>query len=287
MIREGDKLEVFEFFVEDQTLPKFQKKRRGKQDKFESDESEDSDVGPNRWGTGTARFVLNSVPTTTVGFTTTGTVATNVQVVPYYGEVKLEPIKEEKRWWQFWKAQPPAAPAPPPPEPEPMSVVEFFTHLKNNQEELKVVEARAKGYEKAIANALAARQNALVEKLQAGLNAYAMETQLVAIGLTKFLTEETVVKFAKQSKKGLRLDWVRNFGRTIPESIVAKMARANELGVFDNYAVLHYDPHAKAFMETEAEKAARRDPILFGLMRGRRVLYVVGDLTGEAAHPYR
>ena len=279
MIRD-DKLEVFEFFQEDRSLPKFQKpgKKRDKMAKYEDDSmDEDSDSGVMMSNPWTTNMVVRP---NVINLGTASSATSFVQLVPY-GQI-TEVKQEGPSFWSklaFWRKPPP--PALPPPEPEGISVLEFFTHLKNNQEELKVVEARAKGYERAIANALQARQHALVEQLQAGLNAYAMETQLVALGLPKFLTEETVVKFVKQAKKGLRLDWVRNFGRTIPEAIVAKMTRANELGNFDNYVVLHYDPHAKSYAETEAEKAAKRDPILFGLMKGRRVLYVVGDWIDE------
>jgi hypothetical protein len=47
--------------------------------------------------------------------------------------------------------------------------------------------------------------------------------------------------------------------------------------VFDNYALLHYDPKAKAFSLTAAQEAAKRDPILFGLIEGVRKLYFVAD----------
>lgn len=179
----------------------------------------------------------------------------------------------------WFRPRPPALPAPE------MSVEEFFTNVKNSAAELVIVKERAAGYERALQNALKAGQLALVEQLQLGLNAYKMETQLVAMGLSKYVTEESVVQFYKQSEKGLRLDWVRNFARQIPESVVAVKSRADDLGIFDNYVVLHYDPEAKAFAETEQEKADRirreRDPILFGVIKGKRVLYFVGDWIDE------
>ena len=126
-----------------------------------------------------------------------------------------------------------------------------------------------------------AGQQALFEQLTAGLNAYKMETQLLALGLPKYVEEKDLVAFYKQSKRGLRLDWIRNFTRQIPREILDKKVRADEIGIFDNYVVLHYDPAAKSFAETEAEKAARKDPILFGLMEGCRRLYHVGDWKDE------
>lgn len=55
------------------------------------------------------------------------------------------------------------------------------------------------------------------------------------------------------------------------------MDESNQAGIFDNYVVLHYDPEKKGFALTEIEKKSKKDPILFGVMKGRRILYYVGD----------
>ena len=162
-----------------------------------------------------------------------------------------------------------------------MSVPQFFGSIKNSTKELEIVLERAKGYEIAIANAKAGGQKALMQQLQSHLHTSRAEAQLFAIGFKKFVTEETVVEFVKQCKKGIRLDWVANFARVIPDDVMAKKKRTDELGVFDNYVVLHYDPEAKSWAETEEEKMARRDPILFGVIRGNRRLYFVGDWVDE------
>lgn len=168
---------------------------------------------------------------------------------------------------------------------ETMSIEEFFLNVKNSAEEIKVVRERAAGYERAMAQASRTGQKALLEKLKSGLNLHRMESQLVAIGLPKYVEESKVVEFAKASKRGLRLDWLRNFVRQIPENVVALKDGADELGIFDNYAVLHYDPDGKSVAKTEAERAAeeiaKRDPILFGFIKGSRRLYFVGDWIDE------
>lgn len=45
--------------------------------------------------------------------------------------------------------------------------------------------------------------------------------------------------------------------------------------------MLHYDPDARSYAESEEEKAAKRDPILFGLIQGKRQLYFIGDWIDE------
>lgn len=162
-----------------------------------------------------------------------------------------------------------------------MSVEQFFVSVHNSEREIEIVAERARGYERAIRKASQSGQRALFEQLSAGLNAHKMETQLLAIGMTKYLTEGDLVRFCKKSERGLRLDWVRNFTRQIPDDLLERKERADAIGIFDNYVVLHYDPEAKAWSETKAEEAARKDPILFGLMEGRRCLYFVGDWIDE------
>lgn len=162
-----------------------------------------------------------------------------------------------------------------------MSVENFFRSVKDGVEQLKIVAERASGYADAIKKAHAAGQVALEEQLSKGLVAVRAETQLAAMGLGKYVTEETVVAFAKKASKAVRLDWIANFTRFIPDDLLDKKREADERLIFDNYVVMHYDPKGKSWSETEAEKERRKDPILFGVIDGRRQLYYVGDWTDE------
>jgi hypothetical protein len=45
---------------------------------------------------------------------------------------------------------------------------------------------------------------------------------------------------------------------------------------------MHHDPTGKSWAETEAERKTREsDPVLFGVIEGRRRLYYVGDWDDE------
>jgi hypothetical protein len=162
-----------------------------------------------------------------------------------------------------------------------LSILEFFKELKNSFGDIRIIEGRAKGYELALIKAKEAGQVALYEQLKDGLNSVKMEAHLASIGITQFVEEADIVRFYKISKKGLRLDWVKNFIRDIPDDVVNVKRMADEIGAFDNYVVLHYDPKRKSYSETREEIEARKDPILFGLMNGRRQLYVVGSWVDE------
>lgn len=185
------------------------------------------------------------------------------------GDVMLTSLPARRSFWQRLWRQTPHEPRPA------ISVREFFAHMHTSVEELQIVEARARGYEQAIKDALDAGQTALVEILRRGLIAARSEAGLVTMGLTKFLSEDTVVKFTKKSPKGLRLDRLALFTRAVPHDLIARKHRADELEIFDNYAVLHYDPDGKHHVEE------KRDPIFFGLIEGRRRLYVIGDWIDE------
>jgi len=161
---------------------------------------------------------------------------------------------------------------------KPISIAEFFSEINNSKKELQVIEERAAGYAAAINKAKANKQSALVEQLLAGLRAYKKETQLVAIGMTTFVLEQDVVLFTKRSKRGLRLDWIKHFTRQIPDEVLEEKEKADKLSIFDNYVVLHFDPEDKGNAKTEAE---RKDPILFGVIEGKRRLYFVDDWVDE------
>jgi hypothetical protein len=157
----------------------------------------------------------------------------------------------------------------------------FFKSVKNGVEELEVVEHRMAGYLTAIAQAKENGQTALVEQLEAAVEGVRTETQLVAMKKAKFIEEAQLVEFVKKAKRGLRLDWIANFTRVIPEHVVKAKQAADDRHVFDNYVVLHFDPKRKAWSETAAEKEKRKDPVLFGVIKGRRRLYFVGDWSDE------
>ena len=165
------------------------------------------------------------------------------------------------------------------------TVFEFFHSIKNSAAELQIISNRAESYKKTIDYAQSCGQQALVEQLTGSLEVVRAETQLLAMGTVRVVTEEQVVSFYKECEKGLRLDWVKNFSRLIPAEVVEAKLRADERHVFDNYVVLHYDPKGKSYAQTEKEKEAEKrkkeDPILFGVIKGSRKLYFIGDWIDE------
>ena len=260
MIDRNDRLKIFENFRVDYELPKFKKPVVPVSQILEHGGIIDLN----------SRVDIMSKVASGITFSRNST----IRMSEDSEDVEESPLSPS--WWKvltrfLWKKEPVPR----------MSVEAFFKSVKNSAEELRFVEERAYGYEKAIERAKTAGQRALVEQLGKTVVAVRAETQLLTMKLPKYLEEEAIVAFIKQTKKGLRLDWVANFTRVIPDALITLKADADARGIFDNYVVLHYDPTAKSWAETEEEKARRRDPILFGVIEGRRRLYYVGDWVDD------
>ena len=163
-------------------------------------------------------------------------------------------------------------------EKKKMNPSEFFgeitSALKYNKFDDSKYFKRVDGYLATIENAKKAGQDALIEKLEDEIELVKLESLLYGAGSTKTITEEQVVEFYKKSKKGLRLDWIKNFTRIIPNKVINHKLKIDKLKVFDNYVILHYDPNEKSYSLTKKEK---EDPILFGVIRGSRKLYYIAD----------
>ena len=113
-------------------------------------------------------------------------------------------------------------------------------------------------------------------------NIISSEIKLRDNGFTQILTEENLIKFVLKSCRGLRLDYLLKFDRIIPESVVDTKNKAEELAVFDNYVIIHYDPDAAKLLKKEVlSSEEKKDPILFGLIKGSNKLYFIDDWIDE------
>ena len=279
----NDKLEVFEDFRSDTDLPKFWKNHKRGGGRFELENRDQEQV---------QMTVMQLVSPSTATTNLMTNVGSGMMVQPRWAlgngqNVRMsggtfrrfEGLILPSPWQRFllWFGI-----EPKPRERAPLiTIEEFFKSMKNSVEELDVLEERAAGYKAALQKAIDGGQQALIDELSKAIEGVRGEAQLFAMNHKKFLEEKTVVDFVKKSPKGLRLDWVANFTRVIPADLLKLKLELDEKDVFDNYVVMHYDPLAKAYALTPAEKERKKDPILFGVMVGRRRLYYVGDWVDE------
>ena len=167
-------------------------------------------------------------------------------------------------------------------EADVMDVIKFFTLVKSTSKESAITyKNRVEKYLIALHNASSIGQTALQEDLIKGLVTNRYESVLFSEGYYYAIDEETIVDFINKCEKGVKLEYLKNFNRPIPQNIIDKINKINNLEVFDNYVVLYYDPDGKFSKETAEEEAKRKDPIIFGLIAGSKKLYYVGDWIDE------
>lgn len=170
------------------------------------------------------------------------------------------------------------------PSEEGVSVEETFRLVK--EDELYVTTEdllRSRG----IATALVDRfkktcQFAMAKKVEDHLSVLAAKINLAQHDMCRYITEEQAIEFITKAERGVQIEFLRYYPEVIPNDVAAKMAQCNLAMLFDNYVVMYYSKDVKPArlleeVVDEQERHKRRDPILFGTIRGSRNLYYVAD----------
>lgn len=166
---------------------------------------------------------------------------------------------------------------------EEMSPSKFFESIKNSAEELIIIKEKYENYEKTISYLERTGQIAMLERMNFELDIHRAEAQLLSSGFKKVITEKNIIDFADKSCRDIRLDWVKNFTRLIPEKVLIIKEELDEKHIFDNYLILHFDPYRDGNLKTlsEIKKEEEKDPILFGVIAGSNKLYYIADWVDE------
>lgn len=142
---------------------------------------------------------------------------------------------------------------------------------------------RAKKVVDAVENQLkVSGQYEIAKKVEGSRGVLEAELALVRSGQLKYITEEQIVKFMLLSERGMRIEYLRYYANILPSEVAKRKILFDGLLVFDNYCVLYYDGGAPKFsliqeVIDDQERIKRRDPILFGMIKGSRKLYYVTD----------
>ena len=221
-------LAIFDYFEIDRNLPKYRKDK----DDYENSKVGFNDMAPNEgW---------MSVPTNN---------PTAVSALWVNGRKIKLPLKERFISWLYKKLtksrsireeelQKPI---------KKITIVEFFTQLSKSYTELTPIAEIGKYYENAIVQANVMGQQALVQKFKDLIDTIRGEAHLIAMGLKKYVTERQVVEFYEQvgEDKNLKLTWIKNFNRIIPEDFKA----TNQ----EDVRKFNYDkgPHVGSLLDSE------------------------------------
>ena len=164
------------------------------------------------------------------------------------------------------------------------SVDEFFNDVKNSIKTLEVNPNSVEFYTNAIETAKDNGQIAFLEILRDKKDGVLAEAKLLDVGEIKYVTEEDVVKFYKKanlSNKMLKMTWMKNYARMIPDEVIVEKKKYDASELFDNYVIMHFDKYDTSTQMTKSEVEKAKDPILFGVLKGTRNLYFIGDWIDE------
>jgi hypothetical protein len=154
-----------------------------------------------------------------------------------------------------------------------------FQLILNDPTELNIFKDKIEAYKALIEKANSNGQTALAESITDKIKVILLEDKLVLAEFKKIVPETLMVQFVKDYKKVLEITYIKNYVREIPDDVIALKKKADELNVFDNYVILHTNPTATK--DTKREVAAKKDPILFGLIKDSRKFYYIGSWIDE------
>lgn len=158
----------------------------------------------------------------------------------------------------------------------------FFKHIKGRLVELNEIDPDALNTVAILVQrARSVGQIALASSLENEKNRIERELSILRCGFNIYLREEDIVNFAEKAPRELKLDWIKNFTRVIPNGAEEILSQLILNKVFDNYVILHYDPKNTGSELTPKEKEKAKDPILFGVLKESRRLYFIADWIDE------
>lgn len=163
-------------------------------------------------------------------------------------------------------------------------VQQFFDSIKTAKKYLNLHNSELlKRYESTMQGATDAGQTALVEKLKDKRDVTLMESKLVELGFPVYLKEDDLIEFYKKTErsKNLKMVWVKNFLRLMPEEVIETKKKVDQFKIFDNYVVVAFDPLDQMSGMTKQEVQDSKDPILFGVIKDSNKLYFIADWEDE------
>lgn len=273
MIDSNDKLLIFENFIVDQNL-KPKKASKQSSNVFDGETDSDGDGVPQSF------TISNS---TIVNGNGMWEINTNLEVVNdfYYKYLQNKTIFN---WIRFKFAQKFLNKPIKKPVVQYQSIEDFFNEIHTSVKDLKLEEKSMDFYIETIKNSLDNGQVALAEILLTKKNTLLKELNLCGkFGSVKYVDEADIVKSYIKSTSGnnLKLTWIKNFVRIIPQDVIEAKKLFDAEYVFDNYVVLHFDHDDSSTSMTKKEIEQAKDPILFGVIEGSHKLYFVGDWIDE------
>jgi hypothetical protein len=160
----------------------------------------------------------------------------------------------------------------------------YFDLVKKRKSKIDTafLEGKMKYLEKTVNKLLDAGQEAFADKLFKEIVVYTRELEIASRGVEYFVENEVLQKYKHRIKGGHISDTkFEDYTRVIPEDVLE--AKKKTEGVFDGYVIYHYWKGDSADVKnmTSEEKSNMKDPILFGIIKDTRRLYLIADWEDE------
>lgn len=165
-----------------------------------------------------------------------------------------------------------------------LSVIEVMENMKDKLEILETDEEIINRLDNYITLMKKLNNNPSIFKSAIKMAVLSNESRILKDGrFLKYLSEEQIIKFVRMSKRGLSISYLSEYDRNIPKEAIDRFNEAEEIKAFDNYIILHYTSKKEEKSESKKHKEAdkKRDPIMFGLIKGSRKLYYICDWIDE------
>lgn len=121
-------------------------------------------------------------------------------------------------------------------------------------------------------------QTAFSEELMRHCLVLVREAEMYANGYKMFLEKKQYDDFCYKVDRPISLTPIANYARPIPDDVLKKKRKVDDLKLFDSYLVMHAD---KPGVKKKTEKERAKDPILFGRVEYSDKLYFIADWEDE------
>lgn len=143
---------------------------------------------------------------------------------------------------------------------------DYFSYIKSKK--LEMTGEFLEQFEKVIQNeldkAITIGQDAMVKKLAFTLAAAQKERLLLENDVTVYVLQEDITEYIKTVQdKAVKIIEMEFYPRSIPDEVVAKVAKLKEQNIFDRFYIVFTDYTDEVTKKVE-ETRKRKDPILFG-----------------------
>lgn len=172
--------------------------------------------------------------------------------------------------------------------PSKKDVIKIFGDIKNSIRDEKLDEKIVETYTNFVETNYSGLQTFLNGTVRQKAAVLTKETK--ASNNYKNISESDLIKFILNSERGLVMDEIKFYRRTIPQNVQQNIDEAIEEKVFDNIYILYYDvTPSPFFMKIKHDKAKKcniiedklKDPIAFGVISGSDRLYFIDDWIDE------